>query len=556
MLGNLGIYTSFGYYCIMAFYLGIYSKKGNVEDQTLQEVINDFRQNGSREIHLTQHPGFKLYVVEKFLTSLLENSNSTLFLAGWIRHHDLKESSLVDRLKQISKEQIGNFETFLSQSDGAFSLIHYDSKKHVLTLSNDKFGMSPLFIYENNDYFIFSNEYEPLTYMPNGRMVHPEAIAEYFTLGTILAGKTFLKNIQNLAPAHLVQIGGISTKRSTYWTPKLEKSQLSMEQLGIETWELFKDVNQQIFNILNIETVLLSAGADSRLILASLSQTQRESVRFYTSNLSHLSEDEDQDVVGAKLLAQRFKLNHVIEKISYYENEFGNSYFSNWRILRFHQVYGGWHGGEFFGGFCLKAAPLRSNITENEIKDRYKFLFSRRFRRSVNTDPWQGYFKNVEPELLFDFRQFTQTFFTTIYGGSRGHWLQPFQLVSHGFSPFWDSRIIQQALSVPEDFLKDYRFYNEVMKNAPQEFLEIGSNSPLTKRSDSVLPILETGVDPKLQIPNVHANIYQRCLNNKVVWDRKFYKKRNLSKILSNENDPISKRWLDFEVWYTEYMKL
>lgn len=555
MFCYLGIYTSFGYYCIMAFYLGIFSKKGNVEDHAVQEVINDFHQNGTRQIHLIQYPGFQLYVVEKFRTSLMEGTNSASFLAGWIQHADLQESLVIDQLIQISEKHLSNFESFLSQSDGAFSLMHYDSLKHVLRLAHDKFGMSPLFIYENEDYFIFSNEYEPLTHMPQGKLIDAVGVAEYFTLGTTLAGKTFLKNIQNLAPACSVQIDSQKTLYISYWKPVLEKSNLSIEELARETWILFKSVNQQIFNSQKIQTALLSAGADSRLILASLTQEQRAGVRFYTSNLSHLSEEEDQDVVGAKLLAKKFNLTHVSEKISYYENEFGNNYFSNWRILRFHQVYGGWHGGEFFGGFSLKAAPIHPNLVEKEIKDRYKSLFSRRFRKSVNIDPWQSYLQNLEPELLFSMRQFIQPFFTTIYGGARGHWLQPFQLVSHGYSPFWDSRIIQQVLSIPIEFLWDYRFYNELMKNVPQEFLEIVSNSPLTKRADSILPVLNTGVEPKLQIPNVHAKAYQRCLNNKMVWDRKFYKKRNLSKILSNENDPISKRWLDFEVWLTEYMR-
>jgi Glutamine amidotransferase domain len=540
----------------MAFYLGIYSKKGKVEEHVVHMAVTDFHQNGTRPIHLAKYPGFQLHVVEKFRTSLIEEPNSTLFLAGWIQHDELQSSLIAENLKQIREKYIQKFENFLSQSEGTFSLIHYDSANHILHLANDKFGMSPVFIFENDDYLIFSNEYEPLTHMPKGRIVNPMAVAEYFSLGTTLAGKTFLKNIQNLAPANSLRIDSTNTTFSSYWKPVIEKSSLSIEELACDTWNLFKKVNQEIFTSQKIETALLSAGADSRLILASLSEEQRNNVRFYTSNLSHLSEEEDQDVVGAKLLAKKFNLTHVIEKISYYENEFGGNYFSNWRILRFHQVYGGWHGGEFLGGFSLKAAPIQNNLVEKEIKDRYKSIFSRKFRRSVNLEPWQCYLQSGKVDLLFCMSQFTQAFFTTIYGGARGHWLQPFQLVSHGYSPFWDSRIIQQVLTVPIEFLKDYRFYNEVMKNAPYEFLEIGSNSPLTNRADSIIPKLNIGVEPKHQLPDVHHLAHLRFLNNQRIWDRKFYKKKGMRKTLSNESDPISKRWLDFEVWLTDYMNL
>jgi len=44
---------------------------------------------------------------------------------------------------------------------GAFALGIYDYKKDELFVANDQYGTYPLFIYSDEDYFIFSNEYEP-----------------------------------------------------------------------------------------------------------------------------------------------------------------------------------------------------------------------------------------------------------------------------------------------------------------------------------------------------------------------------------------------------------
>jgi len=539
----------------MAFFLGVYSKNQFIGDSDIKSVVDDFGCNGSRNIYSIKRPGFHLYLVEKFKQNLLVHENQIGFLAGWLDNLETPLNS-ADYHHNIFKNYEEDPTSFLQSSEGAFALTYYDNDSHTLHLANDRFGMSPLFIYENENYIYFSNEYEPLVHAMEAKEINADAIAEFFVLGTTLGGKTFFRNIENLKPATIFTASGIHTKQNSYWKPNVEINQSDIQQQAKEMWDLFNKVNQQVFNSQKIETALLTAGADSRVILATLRSDQRNSVRFYTSNLSHLAQEEDQDVFGAKLLAQRFNLRHVIEKISYYENEFDENYFSSWRVLRFHQVYGGWHGGEFMGGFCVKAAPVSENLNENEVNMQYRKLFSRKFRKQVRLHPWDSYIQNKEAGLLFSLRQFTQSFFTTIYKGSRGHWLQPFQLVSHGYSPFWDSRIIKKILSVPAAFLNDYHFYNELMKNAPAEFLNVGSNSPLTKRNDSVLSVLQTGVEPKLHIPNVHANAFARCIRNPEIWKKKFYKQKNIKKILSNENDPMSTRWLDFEIWYTEYMKL
>ncbi len=147
----------------------------------------------------------------------------------------------------------------------------------------------------------------------------------------------------------------------------------------------------------------------------------------------------------------------------------------------------------------------------------------------------------------------TRSFFTDIYGGTRGHWVQPFQLMNHGFSPFWDSRILQLISQIPEEQLKNYAFYNEVFKHCKREFTEIPSNSSLTNLPNSILPKMEMGIEPKRHLPQTHNNAYIKCLNSSKTWSKKLYNKNKLLRILNNESHNITKRWLDFEIWYSRY---
>lgn len=343
-----------------------------------------------------------------------------------------------------------------------------------------------------------------------------------------------------------------------YWEPDLRlKKDADTQSLANEMHALFTKVNREYQDAQHAGVCLLTAGADSRLIVSAMTAAQLQETTFYTSNLSFLDPLEDKDVVGASAITSKFKLKHRIEKISFHENSFDEGYFETERAWRDEQVYGGWHGGEFLGGFCFHAAPIRQPLDYKTVDERYRSLFSWWFRFRQAVHPFASYEKELEKlkgnELLFMIHQMTRSFFTAIYGGTRGHWEQPFLLVNHGYSPFWDSRLLQLLLQVPLEELKQYRFYNEVFKYADKEFTGIPSNSPLTTREDSVLPKMEAGIEPKHRVPNTHHKTYQAYLNDASIFRRGYYNKK-LRTVLENEFDATTQKWLDLEVWYSSYV--
>jgi len=537
----------------MGFYLGIYSKKSTLIEEHLEQAVESFSFEKSRNVNLIQYDRFRFYYTVQKESYKISTEEHVTFVSGYVTggKKSISYNSFVEELHQ---KLLNNPDDFLVNAEGAFIIVSYDVSNHQLILANDKFGAMSVFIYENEDYFFFSNEYEPLICLTSKKELNYNAIAEFFTLGSVLNTKTFLKEINKLIPAGFIVLNEKNSKQKNYWIPNIQSDSRSISVIAKEVYDLFHSVNNETVNSGITEVYLLSAGADSRLIVATLPAETLTKLKFYTSNLSFLSEEEDKDVVGAKLLAKKLNLDHRIEKIAYYENSFGANYFSNCREMRQSQVYGGWHGGEFLGGFCFNASPLKPGLTKDNVDSRMKCIFSRNFRKKITKNPFESYASLSENQLYFCIQQFTQPFFTTIYSGSRGHWLQPYHLTNHGYSPFWDSRILQKLLTIPTEYLFNYRFYNEVFKYADPKFLEIGSNSPLTKIVDSVLPVLEIGVEPKHHLPNMHGDIHKECMNNKKIWGRGLYKRRKLKKILEDENSEIAMKWLDFEVWLTYYI--
>ncbi len=539
----------------MAAFLAIYSKSKHSNFQLLENVVKDFTINGKRKIIKKENPHFLLCVVDTFKDSLFENENSLSLVSGYISFKKLNtplDKTIPEKFNEVI---INGAENKMELLEGAFAAIHYNKDKHTLVYTNDKFGMFPLFVFEDKDYIILSNEYQPLA-VYNSQLNY-NAITEFLTLGVTLGNKTFYKHIHNLPPSSYVIANENKSVKHVYWRPKPIVDNNEDKQ-AILIYETFTEINREYNNANITELCLLTAGADSRLILATLESDQLSKTKFYTSNLSFLDPLEDKDVIGASALANKFNLDHTIEKISFYENQFNESYFDTEREIRKSQVYGGWHGGEFLGGFFLKAAPIHKKLNFEEVDATYKSIFSWWFRFKHKMHPYHAYKNEIESlqgnEHLFMTHQMTRSFFTNIYSGTRGHWVQPFQLMNHGFSPFWDSRFLQLLIQVPLSKLENYNFYNKIFKYADTAFTKIPSNSPLTNREDSVIPNMDIGIEPKHQIPNTHHKAYTDCLNDIKIWKRNFYNKKEFEKTLENEFDKTTKQWLDFEVWYYKYI--
>lgn len=526
----------------MSVFLCVYSKSGGLNQRLTGEALDDFSLGGKRALCKIEVPGFMLSFPERFAGGFLENSDDVTFVAGYFKN------SAAGFRTSITSPEI-NSDSF----HGAFAAVHYQKKTHRLTAANDKYGIFPLFVYENNDLIALCSEYQPLCLLSGKKkpVLNRDAIAEYYCLGTTLGNKTFFNNIYNLPPAAINLFNGKKSEvRGIHW----HSASNSATAAGV--LDTFTTVNREYLESGLTTQCLLSAGADSRLILATMPEAERKKTNFYTSNLSFLDMEEDMDVIGAQLLAKKFDLSHQVEKISFYENTFGTNFFDSAREPRKNQVYGGWHGGELLGGYCLRAAPAGMNLSFEETDKKLKRYFSWSFRIRLSRHPYQSYVeekKQAGSAHVFLLRQLTRSFFSSIYGGSRGHWLQPFQLTHHGLSPFWDSRFLDAFTKIPLEALKDYAFYNEVMALCDKAFTGIPSNSPLTNRHDSVIPKLNLGTEPKHHLPNVHREALEMLLGNESPNGRGMYASKQLQMIRAQEETNFRQQWIDFEIWKKRY---
>ena len=547
----------------MSLILGIYHRSNRISAEAVQPMVDAFS-HYSTYLHRRDFPGFILLSVNELQdeTAFASNGpgNQLIGFVGSVVENGQVTTPPADGFGAAWK-RLGP--DCLPQLDGAFCAAIYDPDSHQLTLVNDKFGMRPLFVCATEEYVVFCNEIAPLLHLQGFRFsVNKEAVTDYFCLGTTLGDETLIEGISNLPCAANWVISNATVQKAAYWQPKIPIDRVSsIEEHAKRISEVLKTIVQQLFTQLTNVKCLLSAGADSRLILSCMTPEQLAATKFLTSKLSILEASEDKDLIGATALVSHLGLQHEILEIAFSERDFGQDYFDESQYIRTAKIIGGWHGGEFLGGFCAKAAPIRKELTFDEVDAKLRGIFSWWFRRKLNRHPFDHY-RTVLNEmtsenrmLQFQMQQFYRGTFTNIYNGSRGTWLQPFEIINQGFSPFWDSRFLQALLAIPFEMLADYQLYNVIFRDCLTSLAHIPSNSPLTHRPDSALPKMTVGTDPKIALKPKYQNALDQYTADPGTWRRFVYRRRRMRQTLLDGDSPITMQFLDFEAWRRRFSK-
>jgi asparagine synthase (glutamine-hydrolysing) len=170
--------------------------------------------------------------------------------------------------------------------NGTFALALYDLETGTLTVSNDRYGMKPIFYHYSRPNFAFGSTVGAV--LEDGsvrREINWEAWRDFFSFGFVLGTKTFFKNIQRLPAASILTVRDEGVMLKNYWSytgihVDHSKSEEYFVKMGarlvkraIERW--CWDLEECI--------VLLSGGYDSRCIAGGIRYHTKSTLETLTS---------------------------------------------------------------------------------------------------------------------------------------------------------------------------------------------------------------------------------------------------------------------------------
>ena len=232
------------------------------------------------------------------------------------------QTNLTQRRSRIEKnrgdwlvhlyEQEGS--RFFEKLNGLFSGLLVDNRKGKAFLFNDRYGVERIYWHERDGTLYFASEAKALLrVLPELRAFDEEGVAQFLTFGCTLGQRTLFRGIQLLAGASVWSFENGKCQKKRYFVPETWESQsiLPAESFGAEFQDTFKRVLPQYFESESKVGISLTAGLDSRMIMACRPNSDKKPICYTFSG-------QKRDTLDARLaerVAEVCNLEHQILRL-------------------------------------------------------------------------------------------------------------------------------------------------------------------------------------------------------------------------------------------------
>ena len=338
---------------------------------------------------------------------------------------------------------------FFEKLNGLFSGLLIDKRRGKTFLFNDRYGVERIYCHETSDATYFASEAKALLrILPELRAFDQEGIAQFLTFGCTLGQRTLFRGVELLPEASVWSFENGKCQKKKYFSSETWESQtmLPADSFQAEFQKTFERVLPRYFESQSRVGISLTAGLDSRMIMACLSKHEKP--------ICYTFAGEKQDTLDARLARQVAKacgLEHEILRLS-------GDFFSNFGsyadrtvyitdgclgALGAHEIYlnrqarqlasvrlTGVFGGEILRGVSMfKPLPLSPRLVNPELGQSLNYL----------AQEWTR--TNQHPVSFTAFREIPQKRFGTP-AASRS------QLTFR--TPYLDNEIVALAYRAPE----------------------------------------------------------------------------------------------------------
>ncbi|MBN4062334.1 MAG: asparagine synthase (glutamine-hydrolyzing) [Flavobacteriales bacterium] len=296
----------------------------------------------------------------------------------------------------------------LSRFNGMWAFIIWDNKKNALFISNDRFGVKPLYHLENEDEIIFCSEQKQFLHYQN-RITgyNHKTIASFLDGGIIdFDESTFFKNIWRFKPStyQIISLKENKKQTSTYYTLPTTIDKKISEKDAIEKFETIFEKAVQLRLRSDVKWgVTISGGVDSSAIIYSANKLHTavegaEAINSFSAIFPGKSGDESHyiKIIEKDLGLKAYYVNPVevfsfedFERHIYHQDSpiTSTSFYAQWCVARIasengikvllngqgaDEVYAGYH--HHFYKYCLELLVKGKIATYFSLANKYAQL--------------------------------------------------------------------------------------------------------------------------------------------------------------------------------------
>src|SRR2546422_4471055 len=140
---------------------------------------------------------------------------------------------------------------FVRKLNGIFAFALWDSKRRLLHLARDRYGVKPLFYWKQGHRLLFASEIKSLLRDPNlDREVDPEALLAYVKFRYCPEPLTLFKRVRKVLPGHIMTFSAGKTSTWRFYELAFNESAADNEKtLAARLRDiLFQSVRRQMIS--------------------------------------------------------------------------------------------------------------------------------------------------------------------------------------------------------------------------------------------------------------------------------------------------------------------
>lgn len=202
----------------------------------------------------------------------------------------------------------------LPEWNGIFAFALHDKKNNSVTLARDRFGVKPLYVYENDSFIAFASEAKVILNWLDSFSINLQCLSEYIWYGNTLSNPTLINNLNKLSPGSYttIDLNNFTSKKKEFWSISSQihpNTEDTLETSVTKTKSLLENaVKTQLVSDVPIG-IFLSGGIDSSAITAFASKYVSGKLNTYSVEYD-FNVGEGSELAKAKSVAKKFNTNH------------------------------------------------------------------------------------------------------------------------------------------------------------------------------------------------------------------------------------------------------
>jgi asparagine synthase (glutamine-hydrolysing) len=194
----------------------------------------------------------------------------------------------------------------LPKLNGFFALAFFEREKNALLLARDRFGVKPLYYYQDPEKIAFASELKPLLELCGSQELNARQMHAYFRLNYCSGKETIFKNIYRLLPGECIEVKNGKAEISSWYSPAVKENKESLADLLDDSVKLRLNADVPV-------GTFLSGGIDSSIISAI---AKKHHPGLHTFSIGFSDETFFDETAYAELVARHIGSNHHVFKLS------------------------------------------------------------------------------------------------------------------------------------------------------------------------------------------------------------------------------------------------